>query len=1090
MSKYYINDDIGRSLRARDEIIEKAQANNDPLFAKWTRLVDSKIFRTLGDTSYDYFISMLLSRDRLNDPRFIYDSIDKLCTWFQDRGFYVVWVLECPPSENFYNSWNPHVHLYVASKPSNTQMVDKALRPIKEFSIVELKSFWWIDLHGNVADVESSAPSKLCDVSSPVDSIQRVARYMGKAICVPEQTRLIEQWGLKGIERPYLFGVSSELQGLLDEDHWSPPQPSSLNSIQLDSEMKFISNSIKKWATKDHSIFQGLYKDIKNRFYVPFAARIEAFLPKPKRERTAGLLGVKRLIIHRDLEASFLFSIFGILKGASYGGMNRTTLYEEIGEQAIEGAVIDIDISSLIPSKFITDQFERRKLAINIGSILFDSITPLLSDFVKVNADQDWLSVDWIGAQSDDFSFNFGKVMTKAGLLFDHQPMVVPPRQWANEVDLDPTHNYSGGYLMNGKGFNISLVKRNDLHKTKIIDQRYITAINYLQSSPFRINLDLFDLINTEPFASKLLISKKDYLDAKNELIKLGRFGVDRPLSTSLTVNSLREKIDKYAEQQRTLALAAKFTPYKNFHFVYRFDFRGRMIGLSALNPMNGPLARSLLQNANKDRFDFEWFKICAVRAYLTVDRNHINSFDKQISYFDYGYAGQRPLSDLMKEFRSTPEVVTQADEPFVMLSLCLEYERFLKHDEKNGPYRSHLLVAVDVSSSGPQILTLCSKYGEYVDALNLRVNARSEPMGDYYVRVLKEFREYYTSSTFKATKLGESWDERNFDSFFKREYLARKLFKQTIMCIPYGLSRRGKDEYLFEAVQLLRKEKENTKLIEEHFGTTNDSIFKSVILVVNVFEEFGKKSVYLRFMKHIQDAAGLLAKHKNEFVLDGPTKVSQQYRKSYVKRIQLANYSDYKIDESKVPVKKLPRKEVSIRLIDKSKFDVQKNTRSIVANFIQWTDGLINVSLLSRFANQGVLTTVGAIHDCWYLPVGFIPTLQYHFMDSMINIFVEEDLFSKFLLYTIMAFEILVANKSDHDTCKTIRAMELNLACLQGSAKKAEELLRAGGVENFVQIFQDHVDRFIDVENAMNPFLFSKFDENGRPYITYAVYP
>jgi hypothetical protein len=72
------------------------------------------------------------------------------------------------------------------------------------------------------------------------------------------------------------------------------------------------------------------------------------------------------------------------------------------------------------------------------------------------------------------------------------------------------------------------------------------------------------------------------------------------------------------------------------------------------------------------------------------------------IAFFD------STLEPLIRNFRSNlKKIVSDSDEPLLVIKYALEYEKFLESQEKQQEFKSRSPIYLDATSSGPQMVSL-----------------------------------------------------------------------------------------------------------------------------------------------------------------------------------------------------------------------------------------------------------------------------------------------------------------------------------------------------------------------------------------------
>jgi len=308
-------------------------------------------------------------------------------------------------------------------------------------------------------------------------------------------------------------------------------------------------------------------------------------------------------------------------------------------------------------------------------------------------------------------------------------PMVVEPKDWILKIEkkkneiLDYDYNY-GGYLNNGKRFFIDLCKNNSYSNFKFLTQEALNSINYLQKQRMKVNRKLlnFLVLNKAEIKKRLYEYSEEYLEKKLKelreqanLSKLTLKDFDEEAKKKWwreyysKKQFLTSKLSKINSFEYVLKTAKEYANYDYFYFMFESDVRGRLYPKSSsLNYQGEPLAKALIHFYEESKFDLDWFKIYCVRLYGA--ELSMKSLVNMLEYFD------KDLSVLMKDYKQN-NIWLKAEEPFIFLSCCLEYERYLLFKED---YKTGFPIYFDATCSALQLISLLFNLDEYKNDLNL----------------------------------------------------------------------------------------------------------------------------------------------------------------------------------------------------------------------------------------------------------------------------------------------------------------------------------------------------------------------------------
>ena len=223
---------------------------------------------------------------------------------------------------------------------------------------------------------------------------------------------------------------------------------------------------------------------------------------------------------------------------------------------------------------------------------------------------------------------------------------------------------------------------------------------------------------------------------------------------------------------------------YKDFYLVISLDFKGRLnvIG-DFLNYQEDKLARALIIFNEKSKINLDWFKVYMVQLYGLSD---YKSFVDMIVFFD------KFLVKKIESFRET-NFWLEAEEKWLFLACCLEWERYT---EIGTLYETGLPIYFDATYSATKIVCSYLYLVDYARDLNLLKSTKFDKLGDFYIIVINKYKEYL---------------KQNNKSFFehitlilKTDLVWRKLFKNIVMTLFYGLTRSGINKKLMSKIDEL----------------------------------------------------------------------------------------------------------------------------------------------------------------------------------------------------------------------------------------------------------------------------------------------
>ncbi len=297
-----------------------------------------------------------------------------------------------------------------------------------------------------------------------------------------------------------------------------------------------------------------------------------------------------------------------------------------------------------------------------------------------------------------------------------NKPMIRPPKPWNNS-------GYNGGYYSRELKVPIHKVHANKSKEDtahSVASPDVIKAVNSIQSTPWRVNVDVLDVLvkleqdmpttlkDVFPPQPKILekkeiqwMDKEDFLKLPDEEKKILRNHQDK-------VNHTRDRISaKKSVDISTISAIRQAKEYMNersIYFPYSIDYRGRIysLAMSGLNPQGSDLSKGLLQFARGRKIStgrgVKWYK---------VNLANLIGYDKET--IDNKVMIVENMEKELREIASDPIKNDQWhswDKPVQGLGACLEYVKWL--DDPDMLVHTH--VQLDGTCNGIQHLTALSR--------------------------------------------------------------------------------------------------------------------------------------------------------------------------------------------------------------------------------------------------------------------------------------------------------------------------------------------------------------------------------------------
>jgi DNA-dependent RNA polymerase len=273
------------------------------------------------------------------------------------------------------------------------------------------------------------------------------------------------------------------------------------------------------------------------------------------------------------------------------------------------------------------------------------------------------------------------------------------------------------------------------------------------------------------------------------------QFGTDAKKRRKIGYKLERDRFAVQGDLDHADALSGE-----SFYLEYLTDYRGRLIPASHLHFARDDRTRSLFRFANGKRLgsrlagtqggftDLEMLEFNIANRYGVVDKKPWQ--DRLAWVHDHAAMIEKVAA---KPF-STFNLWSKADEPFQFVSACREWVAA----RKDPDFVTTLPICWDGSANGLQHLVLLARDEAGAVHVNLVNSPNGQPQ-DIYLRVAKVVREKLLESADEAAL----WWCRRTDGWSEPEL--RKLFKKTVMTIPYNAN-RGIPSELSQALQSVRR--------------------------------------------------------------------------------------------------------------------------------------------------------------------------------------------------------------------------------------------------------------------------------------------
>lgn len=507
-------------------------------------------------------------------------------------------------------------------------------------------------------------------------------------------------------------------------------------------------------------------------------------------------------------------------------------------------------------------------------------------------------------------------------------PMVVPPYPW--------TSAYKGGYHVEEVGDD--LIKGGEdeacsLATPEAMPEVY-KAVNYLQSIPFRINKEVYEVfqwawekgleIGSLPSSIDIEVPPKPTKDLYPDPEVYRRRWIDH--------NHLREAQSIQRSQRvhvaRLKRLAEKFCD-ANLFFPVSLDFRGRLYTQPAYLTYQGcDPAKGMLE------FGWEGKPLGEVgKRWLRV--HGANSFGVKGSIFDRVQWCNEHAAKILQCGQNPTENQwwTEADEPWQFLAFCIEVRRIVE----DPAYPSRLICWQDGTNNGLQVLSLAWRDEVGGAATNC---TPSEDPRDVYQDVADDVIEMLHEDIETGDEMTVEWAKR-WLSFG----IDRSTTKRLVMIVPYSGT-------LFAGVKYVRSWYDG----EVAGGKPRpwpDATRQIGYLAKKVWEAIGRSVLKgrdaMHWLRKVGDACYRRQIHPRWFSPLGFPCIQQywSYRSSQVQTVTLRKTHCWQLREK---TKKIAK---------------SKSLNGIAPNWVHSLDAAAMFASVNRCSDAG-LKNLATVHDCY----------------------------------------------------------------------------------------------------------------------------
>jgi DNA-directed RNA polymerase len=507
----------------------------------------------------------------------------------------------------------------------------------------------------------------------------------------------------------------------------------------------------------------------------------------------------------------------------------------------------------------------------------------------------------WIGEQTPAALDIFNPI---------YLPMIEEPRSW-----MSPTE---GGYLQTPmKLFKRQTGKSAQQRLQKADLSAVYAAVNALQSTPFRINEAIYRLQR----------------DAWH--LRLPFFGVEH--------EDQRKGVEKTTAFR--FGQAVRLIPEERFYFPYQVDHRGRVYPVpSLMNPQSDHIGRALIEFADGKplgKRGVYWLQIHLDNCYWKKKKV---SFKKRLAWV---HENEKEILDFAGNPLRMHRFWSEADQPWLFLAACLEWQRY----KKEGPGMiSYLPICMDGSCNGYQ----------HLSAMGL------DPIGGRATNLMssddpEDIYQWVSDLVCQRMQIDAAGHGPHAEC--ARQLLAimdRDLAKNATMTTPYGVTLRTICEALCDK-GAIRALKDSDKC----------AMYLAKLLVQCIPEVAVMAG---RTMEWLREVAGTIAKRNRGMMWITPVGfvVLHDNRKPKEARLVTADHKILVYSDD-----------------DKQKIDVRKQMDGIVAHLVHSMDAAHMMQTTNRLHAEG-LRHFAMVHDSYGVHACDVDLLHRILREEFVRIYSE----------------------------------------------------------------------------------------------------
>lgn len=533
-------------------------------------------------------------------------------------------------------------------------------------------------------------------------------------------------------------------------------------------------------------------------------------------------------------------------------------------------------------------------------------------------------------------------------------PMLIPPQPWS---DLK-----TGGYWLPFNGLRMLTAKNrgNGINRATRADMpRVFDSVNFLQSVPFQVNrkvLEVVEQMTERGLSCKTLPAfKMEELPPRPHDIETNEEARAEWRLKARDVHTRNATLKgKVIGCQRTVLAAQSVRDEEVIYFPKCLDFRGRVYDMPLfLKPQGDDLSKGLLHFATGKEIGESGIYWLAVHG--------ANVWGEDKCSFDDRYAWVEANETRILKCAEDPlanRFWMDADKPFQFLAFCFEWSGVWR---EGAAFKSRLPVALDGSCNGIQHLSAILRDSVGGAAVNLLPSGRPN---DIYSEVMEKVKEELEVRKQAGGPTAQKW----------LQIIERKTVKRPVMTLPYGATRQGFCDQIYEdALKPLSKKGEcpfdNPRQAAKYLGEITWEATGEVVIAARAA------------MDWLQAVAQVAAKSGNPIEWTTPSGfvVRQDYRSIRKRRLEVISKGQ----------------RITLQIADgvADNIDTRKMMSSIAPNFVHAMDAAHMLRTVEQLIDTvGPTLHLSMVHDSYATHACDVDNLASAIRESFVQVYQEKN--------------------------------------------------------------------------------------------------